>query len=55
MYIGSRAFSSVTRYLTLSLASLIASVSLTSVAFQLRCDCDRAAVATPSTSRDSRD
>ena len=52
-YMGSSDFSSVVRYLTLSLASLDASVSRRSICFHALCACDRAAMHTPSTSRHS--
>mmetsp|Transcript_14085 Transcript_14085/g.33749 ORF Transcript_14085/g.33749 Transcript_14085/m.33749 type:complete len:246 (-) Transcript_14085:523-1260(-) len=54
-YMGSRLFSSVVRYLTLSLLSFAASVTFMSIAFQLRCALDRPAMATPSTSLHSLD
>ena len=53
-YIGSSAFSSVVRYLTLSLDSFAASVTRMSISFQRLCAADRAAPHTPKTQRHSR-
>mmetsp|Transcript_35158 Transcript_35158/g.59219 ORF Transcript_35158/g.59219 Transcript_35158/m.59219 type:complete len:219 (-) Transcript_35158:573-1229(-) len=50
VYMGSKDFSNVVRYLTLSFASLAASVTRMSIAFQLRCACVRPAMVTPITS-----
>lgn len=47
---GSRLFSSVVRYLTLSFASLAASVTRVSIAFQFRWALLRPAIVTPMTS-----
>ena len=49
MYSGSKLFSRVLRYLTLSLASFVASVTLTSMAFHCLLDLNLAAMLTPRT------